>query len=178
LNSSHVYAVGANGTILRYDGTSWSEESSGTNHYFTDVWGYKNTVWAVGDHGTILKKALPYPDIKANDSDGPIAIKKGENLSIKGSLDVGTFFGEEADWWLLANTPLGWYYFHLVNGWLPGENVTRQGPLINLFSKEVLNSSRLPAGSYTFYFGVDLNMNGSLDMDQIYYDRVKVTINP
>lgn len=36
----------------------------------------------------------------------------------------------------------------------------------------------LPQGYYTFYFGVDMNMNGILDVDRIYYDSVEVTVEP
>jgi hypothetical protein len=39
-----------------------------------------------------------------------------------------------------------------------------------------LNSAGLPIGIYTFHFGVDLLMNGSLDFDQLHYDSVDVNI--
>jgi len=38
--------------------------------------------------------------------------------------------------------------------------------------------SILPAGSYTFHFGVDMNMNGVLNPGQLYYDSVEVTVIP
>jgi hypothetical protein len=38
--------------------------------------------------------------------------------------------------------------------------------------------SGLPTGNYTFYFGVDMVMNGSLDMNDIFYDSVIVNITP
>ena len=41
--------------------------------------------------------------------------------------------------------------------------VTSQGALSNLGSYEILNTSGLGAGTYTYYFGIDLNMNGTLD---------------
>jgi hypothetical protein len=44
--------------------------------------------------------------------------------------------------------------------------------------KEVLNKSNLLNGTYTFYFGIDLLMNGSIDMNKAFYDKVKVTITP
>jgi hypothetical protein len=47
---------------------------------------------------------------------------------------------------------------------------------MDLAYAELFNMSGLPTGTYTFYFGVDLNMNGSLDMDKLYYDSVNVTI--
>jgi hypothetical protein len=39
-----------------------------------------------------------------------------------------------------------------------------------------LNSSDLKVGTHTFYLGVDLNMNGSLDMGSIYYDSVGINV--
>ena len=33
-----------------------------------------------------------------------------------------------------------------------------------------------PVGTYPFYLAVDMDMNGLLDMNQIYYDSVQVTI--
>jgi hypothetical protein len=45
--------------------------------------------------------------------------------------------------------------------------------LLNLEEFQVLNIAGLPAGEYTIYFGVDMEMNGSLDMDKVYYDSVQ-----
>ena len=54
-SDSDVFAVGDNGTILHYNGTTWSRMSSGTNQYLFGVWGSSATdVFAVGDNGTIL----------------------------------------------------------------------------------------------------------------------------
>ena len=78
----------------------------------------------------------------------------------------------------LTDAPFDWYHYDVGGGsWIPGFAVTHQGPLFNLTPPfEVLNMSGLPIGTYTFYFGVDMVMNGSLDMDQIYYDNVEVNI--
>jgi hypothetical protein len=124
------------------------------------------------------KAAHPVPDIKANGLDGPITIGRSDTLAITVQFDAGTFSGEEADWWLVARTPLGWYYYHKTSGWLPGREVTLQIPLRNLPNREVFNMSGLPVGNYTFYFGVDLNKNGNINISQAYYDQVNVTINP
>lgn len=121
---------------------------------------------------------LPDPDINANGSDGPITISQADALSITVGLDAGTFSGDDADWLLLIKTPQGWYYYDIVSGWLPGKNVTLQRSLKNIPSKEIFNMSGLPAGTYIFYFAVDMTMNGSIDVGQVYYDKVKVTINP
>jgi hypothetical protein len=120
----------------------------------------------------------PFPDIKANGSDSPIIISRSETLSITVEFDSGFLSGDEADWWLVATTPLGWYYYDRSAGWLPGREATLQIPLRDLPSKEVLNMSGLPAGNYTFYFGVDLVKNGKINLGQAFYDQVSVTINP
>jgi len=53
-----LWAVGANGTILRYDGQAWSLSQSGVN---TDLYAVhfinENTGWAVGANGVILQYA-------------------------------------------------------------------------------------------------------------------------
>ena len=117
----------------------------------------------------------PIPDIKANGSDGPVHLAPNDNLSVTVGLNPGSHSGENADWWVVADIPFGWYYYNLYS-WIPGFSVTYQGPLFDLSPFEVLNITGLPVGTYTFYFGVDMVMNGSLDMDQIYYDSVEVNI--
>ena len=119
----------------------------------------------------------PLPDIRANGSDGPVTINKGENLIIDVALDPADQVGTSVDWWLLVNSPFGWYYYKFSNStWLPGFMVTHQGPLFALNPNEVLNRSNLPRGSYIFHFGVDLIMDGTPDLDQSYFDSVIVDI--
>jgi len=54
-----VYAVGSNGTLLHYDGASWSPQTSGTTNLLssvvvrTRVDGTRDA-WAIGRSGTIL----------------------------------------------------------------------------------------------------------------------------
>jgi len=50
-----VFAVGDCGTILHYDGTSWSGMGNSTTKHLYGVWGTSHSdVFAVGDNGTIL----------------------------------------------------------------------------------------------------------------------------
>jgi hypothetical protein len=50
-----VFAVGANGTIVNYDGLSWSVQPSNTTDHLYSVWGSGgNDVFAVGANGTIV----------------------------------------------------------------------------------------------------------------------------
>lgn len=85
---------------------------------------------------------------------------------------------DAADWWLAMDGPSGLQYYDVNGSWLPGLSVTYQGPLINLTTPIELLLTGLPAGTYTFYFGVDTNMNGSIDTGagQFYYDSVRVNI--
>jgi len=122
--------------------------------------------------------ASPGPDIKANGSDGPLTISVGTNLTVTVALDPGDYDGEDADWWVTAKTPFGRYWYTSDRRWVRSDAPIRVhgGPLFDLSPREVLNNSGLPIGAYTFYFGVDLFMNGSLDFSDLYSDRVDVTI--
>jgi len=118
----------------------------------------------------------PLPDIGANKSHTPITINPTDKLSISIDLSSGGFTGDAADWWLLAATPFGWFHYDPVNGsWVSGLTFSHQGPLFNIGTIDVLDMP-LPVGTYDFYFGVDMIMNGSLNMGQIYYDSLRVNI--
>jgi hypothetical protein len=129
------------------------------------------------------KATLPTPNIKANGSDGPITITQGDALLVTVDFDAGIQIGEDADWWVLMKTsdpkPNNWHYFDMpTRTWMIGRSVTRQGSLFDVSSKKVPKTSGLAPGTYTFYFAVDMAMNGSIDVSLAYYDKVKVTINP
>jgi hypothetical protein len=54
-SGSNVFAVGDSGTILHYDGSSWSSMTSGTSNDLEGVWGSSGSnVFATGEGGTIL----------------------------------------------------------------------------------------------------------------------------
>jgi hypothetical protein len=118
----------------------------------------------------------PTPDIKANGSDGPISIADSDTLQIRVSLNT---YGstDNADFWLAYKTASGWYHYNkTTKTWDPGLGVTHQGALFDLSNKKVFQSSGLSPGTYRFYFGVDLNMNGIVTKSCLYYDEVKVTV--
>ncbi len=126
---------------------------------------------------TLLSGSVAIPDIKANDSDVPVTIAQSGSLAITVELHSGTHSGENADWWVLANSPFGLYRYNIdTDTWQTGIAVTYQGPLFDLSLYEVLNMTGLPVGTYAFYFGVDLVMDGAIDYDQLYYDRVVVIV--
>jgi hypothetical protein len=52
---SDIFAVGADGMILHYDGQAWSTMTSGTFKHLSGIWGSSpSDVFAVGEDGTIL----------------------------------------------------------------------------------------------------------------------------
>ena len=120
----------------------------------------------------------PEPGIQANGSNGPLSVSSGTPVSVTVSLNPGGYAAQNADWWVAESTPSGTFnYYNLSAGaMVPGLLPTHQGPLFNLGSTPLLNSSDLTAGTHTFYFGVDLNMNGLLDINATYYDSVKVSV--
>ena len=153
-------------------GTTGSNESS-----FPIVVGPDLTFNGANDAFVTKLKFFESIDIKANGQDDPLTLNYGTNLTIDISLDPGDDIGDNADWWLLADSPFGWYRYKMASGsWVPGFVVTYQGPLNVIGPMTVYNGSGLPLGTYEFYFGVDLDMNGSLDMGQMYYDSVSVTV--
>ncbi len=126
---------------------------------------------------TVTPSCDPVLDIKANSSDGPVILSQGDNLNVTITLDPGSRSGEDADWWVVADTSFGRYHYDKGSGlWAPGLTVTYQGQLVNSPQTTVLDTTSLPVGSYTFYFGVDMIMNGILDMGSMFNDSVLVNI--
>jgi hypothetical protein len=120
------------------------------------------------------------PDIKANNLDGPVTVQQADNLSITVSLDPESSLGMNCDWWVVVHTPSGeMQYYDLTQGAFTSNlSATYQGALLNLDSTEIFNTSGLGAGTYTYYFGVDTDMNDTLDTGavQLYYDSVEVIV--
>jgi len=124
----------------------------------------------------------PVIDIKANGLDGPVEVSQGDTLSVTLSLDPRGLAGYDADWWIAVKTPSGmWYSYDGMNWIFAGSSytdlpVTYQQPLSDYGPVEVLNRSGLPLGTYRFYFGIDMIMNGVPDLDSKYLDSVAVHI--
>jgi hypothetical protein len=120
----------------------------------------------------------PIADIKINGQDGPLTLHQSDTLSLAIGLD-NNGHTDQADWWLAVNTPAGLYTFY---SWVPYLETVCQGPLCPLDSLEVLNIpvSGLPSGTYTFYFGVDTNMDGQLSLSPgiLHFDYIEVNIEP
>ena len=117
-------------------------------------------------------------DVQANGSDGPLSLYQGISLEVVISLVPGDQAGQPADWWVVAESPMGFYWYTLNGEWVLSATplLTYDGSLVELSPRSILNMSNLPVGDYKFYFAVDDNQDGKLDADHM--DQVEVTILP
>ncbi len=127
----------------------------------------------------------PVPDIKANNSDGPITLSHDESLSITIDLDPDILEGRNADWWIGVNTPwaapANWYtYKHngVATSWEQGITLSFQGNVQKVVSVPVftVNTGSLSPGRFTFIFAIDNKADGSTAIK--WRDSVEVNILP
>ena len=118
-------------------------------------------------------QAICKPDLKANGQDGQITISSATPVSITASLAPNDQNGKPADWWLVTETPLGWYSL-TSNGWSNNINPLVTYPLIIIPPVEIFKGY-LPVGNNTFYFAVDMTPNGLFD-EPFYYDGVQIHV--
>ena len=139
------------------------------------------------EYGSSASLQGPVANIQINGSDGPLDMSIADPLSITIALDPKSQNGLNGDWWIVASTPMGLYYYDVsgaVRVWSSGLSATYQGPLFSIHQMALPDgSSTFPemiSGTYIFYFGVDMNMNGLLDSGPLFlfYDSVKVSISP
>lgn len=114
-------------------------------------------------------------DIRANGSDDPISVSSDTPVFITVSLNPGDLAHQNADWWIAAYTPIGWYSYVLPNHWLPGINLCAQFPLFDVYPPfPLLDGNLCIAGDYIFYFALDNNADGLLDATWLDYVEVHV----
>lgn len=127
--------------------------------------------------------AVPQVDIKINGQDGPLSLHQSDPFTLCIAVN-NNGITDDADWWLVANTPAGLYFFTAQGwktDWMPGY----QGPLfyfdpVPLFQDSSISGLGLPAqpGTYTFYFGVDTVKDGQLTFDKLSYDYIEMKVEP
>ncbi len=132
--------------------------------------------WDGGSGGSVACA----PGIKANGSDGPVNVTAGTPVSIQVSLSAGAQAGQPADWWLVEYTPDQQWRHLDVNRmtFVDGFKALVQFGIVGFPEATLLNLSDLSIGSHMFIFGLDMNPNGSLDVDSLGYDYVTVVVNP
>jgi len=169
-NGKGIVAASHDGVSTGFDWEYFSRLHAGATAWYLFGERNFNPYWAT------VTAPMPFPDIKANGSDGPLSISQTDPLTITVSLDPGPYDdGSPGDCWAAASTPLGLYWF-TSDGWVRSDHPIRAygGPISSISSYPILQISVLPIGEYTFYFAVDDNMDGILDAT--YLDAVSVRI--
>ncbi len=138
-----------------------------------DVWSYRRdgAAWAPGGLG---------PSLTLNGAEAPAAVPRGAAVRVSLSVALpGNRLGLDADWWLAASTPAGWYYvgpdwtWHAEPdpaGWQP----VYQGPLAEGRLEAGLQTAGLPPGAYVLYFGLD-RLDGRLD-EAVWFDDARLEV--
>lgn len=118
------------------------------------------------------------PSIKANGAEGSVTIASSDSVTI--SIHMSDAVTDPVvDWWIAVVTPLPApddVYFFNGSSWTTDMLVAYQQPIANFDSLEVLTVSGLPAGTYTFYFALDLDLDGQLDMDSLIVSSVELSV--
>ncbi|MBI2440090.1 MAG: FG-GAP repeat protein [Lentisphaerae bacterium] len=124
-----------------------------------------------------IGKVLVGPDVRLNGSAGPVTLAPGSELVVTVSMNpTAQYAGYPVDWWVAASAPGGIYFLNASLAWTSESGPVYQGGLFGLQSAVALDTTALPAGTYTFYFGVD-TLNGILDPGVV-YDSATVTVAP
>ena len=86
--------------------------------------------------------------------------------------------GQNTDWWVagVVDGDVVCYFDLNAGSMVQGLAPTYQGPMVSLNDVELIHFQYLPAGMYTFYFGIDLNMNGALDACSLQYGAANVSV--
>jgi hypothetical protein len=136
------------------------------------------TLGLLQDVGWTSGKA-PEPMVGVNGSTNDLTLTTSDAVSVVVAMNPRDSDGINKDWWVVAVTTVGTYYFQASGGWVQVADVSQvrpayQGPLANLAPTTVLSLPSLPAGTFRFYFGIDA-MNGAIDPD-IIYATVQATV--
>lgn len=122
---------------------------------------------------------FPVPAVDINGKDAGIQVKVNETFNINLSLDTQGL-SEKADWWLLHVTPEGAIeYFDLsVMAFRPGILPAHQGEMVSFNSAPLNGIACSSPGIHTFYFGIDLDLNGKIDVSNLFYNSAILTVFP
>ncbi len=120
---------------------------------------------------------VPIPALLVNGSAQAVTVPAGSTLAISIGMDPSDFSGVPADWWFAEISAAGVSYFDLTRMMMvPGLQAIYQGPLLAFNPLPVMNFAPPAPGIYDFYFGVDMKMNGSLDLDSFAYRTVHIEV--
>jgi len=117
--------------------------------------------------------------ITANGFNAPLTVVAGERVQVAITVNKGAGAANK-DWWMLHETPdTSWHYYDAAASlWKTAFMVTYKGPFASMGVTPMLDSTTLPVGTNSFFFGVDSKMDGILQLDKLIYDGVQVIVTP
>jgi len=94
-------------------------------------------------------------DLTINGNDDLDILTPADNVSVDVTVTAGDQDGVAADWWIVASTVWGWYYWDPFTGdWFPGFYPSLVDfPILDVDNFNLYNGT-LPAGYYNFWFAV------------------------
>ena len=119
-----------------------------------------------------------FTDIRINGAADSLVLSADKSIVISLGMDCGKYLNLNADWWIVELSPAGMLkHFDINNGgMIEGLSPSYQGPLFSFDQVPVLTIDDLTIGEHVYFFGIDRNMNGILDVDSLFYDMMTVTV--
>lgn len=137
-------------------------------------------LWFFNDKLKPVAQEFPIPTILVNNVSDSITLTQGEELTLEVALDPGLSVGDQADYWVWADTPSGTFWLDSQLVFVPSNSAVRVfgGSLVDLPLLTILSGSTagLPVGNYNVNFAVDDNMDNIVD--SAFLDTITITINP
>jgi len=169
LEAYDIYQFTPNPNVLwrhSADAPGWAVEESRVDHYDTLPPSIEIQINEPSplQIGTAMPHVVPAPDIKANARDRFLVTTQATVVTVTLDLDAGAI-DRSVDWWILADTPKGWYYLDLGKKlWKKGLLPSAQAAPIDMTS-EIIYSGIPPfgGGTYRLYFSLDNNADGRYD---------------
>jgi hypothetical protein len=125
------------------------------------------------------KPSVPLPpvaDVKINGQDGPLTLTTNDPASVTVAFNPVEGFGQVVDWWLIADTPKGRYFYRNdKRKWVERLHASGQARIAETPPTEMFGG--LPPfgpGDYSICFGVDKDADGRPDLD--WQDTVDVHV--
>lgn len=115
--------------------------------------------------------------VRVNGQRGSATVVAGEPISISIGIEPGSTTGE-GEWYLVAQIGDVIGSFDLESGlWQEGIHATNTETLSSQRNRHMLTiPTGLPPGVYTFYFGVDNEVNGTADIESLAVDVFVLTV--
>lgn len=123
------------------------------------------------------KQRPPVPRIMVNGQRGTLQLTPDQALSVEVLLDPGVLHHDSGDWWIVVHSPVyGIFSYVAGEGWKPDLRHCLQSPPLGIYNPFNVFQGKLPAGIFTFYFGLDGQSNGVLDTP-LWLDATTVIIS-